>query len=304
MSVRELVVLGTASQVPTRYRNHNGYLLLWDDEGLLFDPGEGTQRQMIYANVKASQVTKILITHFHGDHSLGFAGICQRLSLDRIDHPVSVFFPASGKVFYDRLRRATIYHATATLEPRPIDADGVVFEGPGFALHARELDHGVDTYGYRLQEPPRRKMIPAKLAAAGVRGPAIGQLQRQGFLEVDGVRIELADVSEPRPGHSVAFVMDTRVCDAAVELARDADLLVIESTYLSSEAQEAHDHGHLTAAEAAQIAVEAGARKLVLTHFSQRYRDTAAFVEEAGALHPDVVAVKDGQRVTVPRHKG
>ena len=128
MSVRELVVLGTSSQVPTRYRNHNGYLLRWDEEGLLFDPGEGTQRQMIYAEVTATSITKILITHFHGDHCLGFAGISQRLSLDRVPHPVDVYFPASGQVFYDRLRRASIYHAVATLRANPIRAAGLIHE--------------------------------------------------------------------------------------------------------------------------------------------------------------------------------
>src|SRR5438128_688183 len=96
MSARELVVLGTASQVPTRYRNHNGYLLRWDDEGFLFDPGEGTQRQMIFAEVAATAVTRVCITHFHGDHCLGLAGVSQRISLDGAPHLVHAYYPASG----------------------------------------------------------------------------------------------------------------------------------------------------------------------------------------------------------------
>ena len=117
MSVRELIVLGTASQVPTRYRNHNGYLLRWDDEGFLFDPGEGTQRQMIYSNVASTAITRICITHFHGDHCLGLAGISQRISLDGAPHPVHVYFPRSGQKYCDRLRRASIYHDVATVVP-------------------------------------------------------------------------------------------------------------------------------------------------------------------------------------------
>src|SRR5436190_18449957 len=109
MSARELVVLGTASQVPTRYRNHNGYLLRWDEEGLLFDPGEGTQRQMIHAEVAATAVTRVCITHFHGDHCLGLAGVSQRISLDGAPHLVHAYYPSSGQVFYERLRHASIY---------------------------------------------------------------------------------------------------------------------------------------------------------------------------------------------------
>ncbi len=303
MSVRELVVLGTSSQVPTRYRNHNGYLLRWDEEGLLFDPGEGTQRQMIYAEVTATSITKVLITHFHGDHCLGFAGISQRLSLDRVPHPIDVYFPKSGHVFYDRLRRASIYHACATLRPNPIAKAGVIHESKKITIHAEKLDHGVDTFGYRLQEKDRVSMLPEKLRELGLAGPRVGELQRKGSIEHEGRTITLDDVSVPKPGQSVAFVMDTRVCDGAFELAKDVDLLICESTYLSTESREAHDHGHMTAAQAATIAKEAGAKKLVLTHFSQRYPSVEPFLAEARPIFENVVAAKDGKRVPIPREK-
>src|SRR5437762_1461893 len=106
MANRELVVLGTASQAPTRRRNHNGYFLRWDDEGLLFDPGEGTQRQMLFAGVTASQITRICITHFHGDHCLGLPGVLARMSLDRVPHPVEVCYPAGSREVFGRLRHA------------------------------------------------------------------------------------------------------------------------------------------------------------------------------------------------------
>src|SRR6185503_1114476 len=120
MSTRELIALGSASQVPTRHRNHNAYFLRWDDEGILFDPGEGTQRQMTMAGLSSSQITRICITHFHGDHALGLPGIIQRLSLDRTTHPVEVYYPASGQAFFERLRHATIFMDKATIVPRPI----------------------------------------------------------------------------------------------------------------------------------------------------------------------------------------
>src|ERR1700757_1820177 len=122
MSTREVVIVGTASQVPTRIRNHNAAILLWDDLGILFDPGEGTQRQMTLAGLSASQITHVCITHFHGDHCLGLAGIVQRLSLDRVPHSVTIVYPKSGQVFFERLRHASSFYETATLIPRPIDA--------------------------------------------------------------------------------------------------------------------------------------------------------------------------------------
>ncbi|MCB9654500.1 MAG: ribonuclease Z [Deltaproteobacteria bacterium] len=303
MSVRELIVLGTSSQVPTRYRNHNGYLLRWDDEGILFDPGEGTQRQMIYADVTATSITRVMITHFHGDHCLGLAGMSQRLSLDRVPHPVHIHFPASGQVFYDRLRRASIYHAVAELVPHPIRQEGILHEDERLILQCRRLDHGVDTYGYRLEERDRRTMLPDVLAERGVRGRAIGELQRNGEVTVDGQVVRLDEVSVPCPGQRVAFVMDTRPCRAAIELAEGVDMLIIESTYLSSEQREANDHGHMTARQAATIAREAGAKLVVLTHFSQRYQSLDPFLKEARAIHPNVVVAKDGRRIPIPRRQ-
>lgn len=303
MSVRELIVLGTSSQVPTRYRNHNGYLLRWDEEGLLFDPGEGTQRQMIYADVTASSITRILITHFHGDHCLGFAGITQRLSLDRVAHPIHVYFPASGAVYYDRLRKASIYHSFSTLVPHPIKDEGVIHEDDKIVLEARRLDHAVECFGYRLKEKDRRTMLPERCEALGVRGRAIGELQKKGSVVVDGKTISVDDVSVPKPGQGVAFVMDTRPCPGAVELARGVDMLICESTYLSTESVEAHDHGHMTAADAARVAKEAGARRLVLTHFSQRYQSTDPFVVEAREIHADAVVAKDTKRYEIPKRE-
>jgi ribonuclease Z len=301
MSARELIALGTSSQVPTRYRNHNGYLLRWDEHGLLFDPGEGTQRQMIFAEVTVTQVTKILITHFHGDHCLGLAGISQRISLDRVPHEIEVYFPRSGRKYYDRLRKASVYHDVSDVRPCPIDGDGVIHENEKFQISCARLDHAVEAYGYRLEEHDGRTMLPEKLAEAGVRGPMIKQLITQGELEIDGRTVRLDDVSVHKPGQSFAFVMDTRMCDAAFEISKNVDMLVCESTYLSSEEKEAHAHGHLTARQAATIAKESGARRLVLTHFSQRYGSLKPFLDEAREIHDDVIAVRDGDRVPVPR---
>ncbi|MFI0257964.1 ribonuclease Z [Streptomyces sp. NPDC017056] len=299
MSARELVVLGTASQVPTRHRNHNGYLLRWDGEGIMFDPGEGTQRQMLRAGVAAHDLNRICVTHFHGDHSLGLAGVIQRINLDRVPHPVTAHYPASGRRFFDRLRYATAYRETVPLAEEPVAADGVLARTPSYVLEARKLSHPVESYGYRLVEPDGRRMLPERLAAHGIAGPDVGRLQRDGAL--NGVTLD--EVSEVRRGQRFAFVMDTRLCDGVHALAEGCDLLVIESTFLDEDVRLAADHGHLTAGQAARAAADAGVRHLVLTHFSQRYSDPAEFERQARAagFAGELTIARDLMRVPVPK---
>ncbi|MFF0654452.1 ribonuclease Z [Micromonospora tulbaghiae] len=301
MSMRELVVLGTASQAPTRQRNHNGYLLRWDDEVILFDPGEGSQRQMLHTGVTATDLTRICVTHFHGDHCLGLPGMIQRLSLDRVPRPVAVHFPAGGAEYFARLRHASSFYETAELAVEPIDTDGQrITLGIG-TLEARRLRHPIETYGYRLVEPDGCRMLPERLAAYGIAGPDTGRLLRDGHLDRDGRRVTRDEVSVTRPGQRFAFVMDTGLCDGVYALAEHADLLVIESTFLESEAALAAEAGHLTAGQAARVAAESGVRTLVLTHFSQRYADPRRFHDEAREhFSGDLVVAEDLQTVRVP----
>lgn len=303
MSARELVVLGTASQVPTRYRNHNAYFLRWDAEGILFDPGEGTQRQMIQAGLSASQLTAICITHFHGDHSLGLAGMIQRISLDRVLTPVHIFYPASGQVYFERLRAATIFVDHSIVVPHPIHRPGIVYETDTWTLQAERLDHGVDTYGYALRERDSVRMLPEKLAARGLKGPLIGRLLREGKVLVEGQEVCVEEVSEPRPGQSFGIVMDTRLCEGARRIAKGLDLLLCESTYLESEREEARAHQHMTARQAAELARDAKVQRLVLSHFSQRYGDPVVFLEEAKPFFSETVAATDLQVVPVPARR-
>ncbi|MFD1657041.1 ribonuclease Z [Streptomyces caeni] len=301
MSVRELVVLGTASQVPTRQRNHNGYVLRWDGEGILFDPGEGTQRQMLRAGVAAHDLHRICVTHFHGDHCLGLAGVIQRISLDQVRHRITAHYPESGQRFFERLRYATAYRETVRVTEAPVAADGPLAVTPAYTLEARRLSHPVESYGYRLVEPDGRRMLPERLAAHGIQGPDVGRIQREGSL--GGVPLD--EVSEVRRGQRFAFVMDTRLCEAVPVLAEGCDLLVIESTFLDADAHLAEDHGHLTAGQAGRVAAEAGVRHLVLTHFSQRYAEPEAFGREARAAGFDgeLTVAHDLMTVPVPKRR-
>jgi ribonuclease Z len=307
VSQRELLVLGTASQVPTRTRNHNGYLLHWDREALLFDPGEGTQRQMLLAGAAAGRLTRILVSHFHGDHCLGLPGVIQRINLDRPPHGYAAYYPASGQRYFDRLRGAAAFHETIPAEPHPVEGASAALPAPGapFALRAHRLSHPVESYGYRLDEPDGRRMLPERLAARGIAGPDIGRLQREGRVSTpDGGTVALDEVSEPRPGQSFAFLMDTRLCEGAEALADGVDMLVAEATFLESEADLAEQYGHLTAAQAARLAARAGVRHLVLTHFSQRYQDTEGHLAEARAhFDGELTLAGDLDRIALPARR-
>jgi len=305
MSTRDLVVLGTSSAVPTRARNHNGYLLRWDGHGVLFDPGEGTQRQMLRAGVSAHDINWICLSHFHGDHCLGVPGVIQRIARDGVTHPVRAVFPASGTDYWRRLRHAAIFADTQVVAEQPISGAEVrISTDAPFTLTARRLSHRVESYGYRLAEPDSVTMVPERLAAYGISGPLVGALQREGRVTApDGRTVALDQCSVPRRGQRAAFVMDTRLCDAIAALAEDADLLVIESTFLDAHARLATEYGHLTAAQAGKIAAECGVRRLVLTHFSERYRaeEQPRFAEEAAAAYGgDIVLARDLDRVPVP----
>ena len=303
MSERKLIVLGTASQVPGRNRSHGGYFLRFDEQGLLFDPGEGTQRQMIHAGVSVSEITKIFISHFHGDHCLGLAGIIQRISLDKVPHEIKVFYPASGRKYYLNMRDACSFYNIARLEEHPISSEGVVFEDEKMLVEARRLDHDIETFGYRLSEKDSFTLIPERLKKSGIVGKKAGELKRAGSVLVGGQRIDIRDVGVSRPGQVFAHVMDTRLCQAAYDLAHGADLLLCEATYLSDLEETARLYGHLTAAQAGQIARDSSAGLLVLTHFSQRYTAIEDFEKESGLYHDNVIAARDGDHIPMPVRK-
>jgi ribonuclease Z len=278
--------------------------LLWDGEGLLFDPGEGTQRQLLLAGVSASRVTRLCVTHFHGDHCLGVPGVIQRLSVDGVAHSVHAYFPASGAEYFARLRHASVFYERADVREVPVSSDGPVAEGKFGVLTTARLDHPVDAVGYRLVEPDDRRFVPELLTHFGITGPAVGELQRAGSITLGDRAIGVDEVTEPRPGQKFAFVMDTRLCDAVYALAEGVDLLVIEATFLDEDAGLASEYGHLTARQAARVAADCGVRRLVLTHFSQRYPDLSRHREEAAAVFDgDIVIAEDLSRVPVPQRR-
>lgn len=300
MTVRDLTILGCSSQQPTRLRNHGAYLVRWNNEGLLFDPGEGTQRQFIFANISPTTVNRIFISHFHGDHCLGLGSMLMRLNLDRVCHPIHCYYPASGKKYFDRLRYSTIYHEHIHVVEHPISQAGVVEEG-NFRIEAIFLDHGVETIGWRITEPDRIRFDKKKLQHFAVKGRDVKLLQTNGSVISENRRVFLEEVSAVVAGDAIAVVVDTRPTPEIVSLARGAKLFLCESTYLEKHRELAAKNHHLTAREAASLAKESKVEKLILTHFSARYLDLAPFIEEAKTIFENVDVADDFKIFPFPR---
>nr|WP_196792052.1 ribonuclease Z [Motilibacter deserti] len=298
-----MVVLGTASQVPTRTRAHNGYFLRWDRAGFLFDPGEGTQRQLTHARVPASAITHICLTHSHGDHTFGLPGVLQRMVLDGARHEVTLAYPAEAEAYVDLLVRLAGPPAGLALRRLPC-GPGVAVDAGTWRLVADRLDHRVPALGWRVQEADSRRVLPERLAAVGVSGPDVRRLLEEGSVRVGERVVTAEEVTVPRRGQAFAFVMDTRPCAGALRLAEGVDVLVCESTFLTPDAELARDYRHCTGRQAAELAAAAGARRLVLTHFSQRYgEDVGVFAAEAAQVFPGAVAARDLDRFALPARR-
>ena len=293
MSVRDLTILGCSSQQPTRLRNHGAYILRWNGEGFLFDPGEGTQRQFIFANIAPTVVSRIFISHFHGDHCLGLGSMLMRLNLDKVEHEVHCYYPASGKTYFDRLRFGTIYHDHVNVVEHPIDADGIVHDDGNFCIEAYHLEHGVDNVGYRIKEKDTIKFDKDKLKSFSISGTKVKEIEAKGSVEIDGKVIKLDEVSHVRKGDVFSLIIDTKMCENVLKIAKDAKMLLCESTYLEEHKDLALNHLHLTAKQAAEIAKKGGAKQLILTHFSARYRHLESFGLEAKEIFENVHVADD-----------
>ncbi len=293
MSPKDITILGCSSQQPTRHRNHGAYIVRWNEEGLLFDPGEGTQRQFIFANIAPTVVTRIFISHFHGDHCLGLGSMLMRLNLDKVTHPIHCYYPASGKAYFDRLRYGSAYHEIITVIEHPVEKEGVVHEDEHFCIEALFLDHGIENVGWRIKEKDALKFDKEKLKAKKIQGPLVKTLKEEKKVIVDNHTVHLDEVSWIKKGDILAVVLDTKYCQAAVELAKDAKVLICESTYLEEHAALAEKHEHLTAKQAAHIAKAGNAELLILTHFSARYQDATCFENEAKPIFPNTVVAED-----------
>jgi ribonuclease Z len=296
------IVLGTSSGRPTLRRNVSAGALARDGEWSLFDCGEGTQYQLLRTDLRLSRLRHVFITHLHGDHVLGLPGLLGTLNLARHERAIDVFGPPGIARFVREVSRATFFRPIFPLRVTEVD-EGTILETAEIAVEARRLNHRVVAFGYAVEErerPGRFRLEDAERLGIPP-GPLYGRLQRgEAVVLADGRRVEPAEVVDPpRPGRRVAYCTDTGPSDAARLLARGADLLVHEATYMTDMADEAVERGHSTAAQAARVARDAGARHLLITHLSPRYEDTDPLLAEARAVFPSTTVARDLLEVEV-----
>ncbi len=299
-----LTFLGTSAARPTVERNVSALALQREGETLLFDCGEGTQRQMMRYGVSFA-LSEIFFTHFHADHFLGMIGLVRTLGLQGREEPLRLYGPRGAKQVLNNALLLGVEKVPFGVEILEVKPGAVIGERAGFSISAFATDHGAGSIGYALVEAQRYgKFDPAKARALEIpEGPLWGKLQRGEAVELaDGRTLTAESVVGPRrSGRKVVITGDTAPCASVVDAAAGADLLVHEATFGEEEKDRAKETFHSTAREAAQVAKAAQVRKLVLTHLSARYSISAEeLVKEAKEVFAEVAAAKDGMVVEVP----
>lgn len=282
-------------------------LLFRDGEVLMFDCGEGTQTQLAKSSVRPGGISSVFLTHFHGDHVNGLPGLIGSFTLNQREEVLDIVGPKGMRRWFKTLRDLHILWPGFDLRVNEVEGKGIVMERDGFHVEAVGLRHRITAWGYSYIEQPRPGRFDVEKAKAlGVpHGPLFGKLQRGESVETpDGTVVEPHQVLGPsRPGLKITYCTDTAPCDGAVELAKDADILIHESTYPGGDEKLAHSRGHSTASDAARTAKAAGAKKLVLTHLSQKYPRTDIFVEHARKIFEETIAAHDLLELDVDRRE-
>jgi ribonuclease Z len=298
-----LTFLGTSAARPTVERNVSSLALQREGETLLFDCGEGTQRQMMRYGVSFA-LNDIFFTHFHGDHFLGVIGLVRTLGLQGREEPLRLWGPRGAKQVLANALLLGVERVPFNVAVEEVKV-GEVVQRDGYGIHVFATEHGGGSVGYALVENERfGRFDPEKARALGIpEGPLWGKLQRGEAIELPDGRRLTSDVcvAPKRPGRKVVITGDTRPCASVVDAALGADLLVHEATFGEEEKERAKETMHSTARDAAQVALAAKVRKLVINHLSARYSISAEeLVKEAREVFPNVVAAKDGMTVDVP----
>jgi len=279
--------------VPTKERNQSGVFIRYRNEGILVDCGEGMQRQFKQKGIPLTRITKILITHWHGDHVFGLPGVMSSLGAAEYVKTLEIYGPRGTKKHMENMFSAFVFDKRINFEIKEIKS-GKFFENRDFYLETLPLEHGVVTLGYNFVEKDIRHVDAKKAKKLGIpNGPLMGKLQRNEVISFKGKKINPKDLTYVEQGKKITVIADTVPCKNAVELAKDADLLISEATYSSKLEEKGEAYGHMTGKQAGLLANQANAKKLVLTHFSARYKTTHEVEEDAKGVFNNSIAAKD-----------
>lgn len=298
-----MVFLGTGGSYPSRERMTQAFAVKYRSDVILFDAGEGTQRQMMVSPLSFMQIKTICITHFHGDHFLGLGGLIQTMQLNNRQDPLEVLVPPGGRPFVEaflhlghfRLQKFSV--SVAEL------GDGQSRAYDGYAITAFTLNHPVPTIGFRFEEGARPgRFDPEKAKALGVpEGKLYSKLQDGEPVHVEGRKVHPDEVmGAPRPGHSFAYLTDTGPTPRALDAAKGVDALIMEATADDSLTEYANQYGHLAASQTARVAKDAGAGELFIVHTSARYKEPEPIQGQARAVFEKTRVPADLTEVDYP----
>lgn len=295
----KLIFLGTSAQIPTSRRNHTGILLSYKSENILIDCGEGIQRQFRKARLNPCKVTRILLTHWHGDHVFGLPGILSTLSFSGYCKIVYIYGPRGTKKFVNDLLK--LFNFQKNFKIVAEDVFGKFFETEEFFLEAERMKHGIPTNAYSFVIKDKLRIDKKKLLKTKIPiGRHLAELQKGKDVVVDGKKYKFKDLTYLEKGKKVSVVLDTLNNERIVAFVKGADVFVSESSFSSENSKEAKEHLHLTSEQAGQIAKKARVGKLILTHISQRYeKNLKSLLDDAKRNFKNVQIVKDLDEVEV-----
>ncbi|MDD5317120.1 MAG: ribonuclease Z [Candidatus ainarchaeum sp.] len=288
------VILGSGAAIPTKERGLSSVGLRFAGRVYLFDCGEGTQRQMMRFGMSFAKVDSIFVSHSHADHIVGIAGLAQTLDLSGRREPLRIFCPKGAAGDVEALLSIGKYGYPAVVSEI---GEGAVLEGNGFSVKAFQVAHSRPSLGFVFEEEGRRNFDEKKCAALGIKGRMFGELEAKGEIRVGGKTVKYESVSTAKRGAKFAYSGDCVPGKGTVAAARGAHVLVHEATYASDKEEEAREHLHSTAAQAAAVAKKAGAGRLVLTHISGRYKTPELHLLDARKVFPETVAAEDGMEL-------
>ncbi len=296
-----LTFLGTGSAVPTKRRNHPAVLMQYKDENLLFDCGEGTQRQFRYANLNPCKLTRIFLSHWHGDHVFGIPGILQTLALNNYSGKLCIYGPRGTKQFMELYERLFIKKGSSYQMEIKECNDGTILDEKEFKVDCMQMNHDAPclAYSFTIKEKSRIDKKKLKKLKLPENSPLIGELARGKTITFNDKRIDGKKLIYTENQKKVTYVMDTQENPQSIDLAKNSDLLICESTYCQEEKEQAEEYKHMTGAQAAQLAKKSKSKKLILMHLSQRYENPKYILEEAKKVFKDVKVAEDLDKVSI-----
>lgn len=295
-------MLGTSSAVPTKERSHTAMLLKYQGDLFLFDCGEGTQRQMRIAGESPMKINNIFISHWHGDHVLGLPGMLLSMGLNNRKHPIHVWGPIGSKKRIEHLMQGFSVRVPCPIVVHEVNpkTKSKIYESDKYEIWSTKLKHSVVALGFYFKEKDKIRLHKDKILKLGLQGdPILKELQKGKSVKHAGVTLKAKELTYVQPGKKVTVTLDTEYIEKIANFATGSDVFICESTFSHKEVTKAKERNHMTSKQAAKLAKKAKVKKLVLTHFSQRYKETKELEKEAKSVFKNTIAAKDLMRITV-----